>query len=150
MKQKTNAGIFLALLFSFAFIACKDEAKKEEPIKVEGFKIDVPAMPDYDAAMDPIKVEAQFLKLHKDTLGIKLYEVVLNPGDSVGIHNHPDHVIYVAQGGTLRLYSSDGKFQESELPTGAAMIAPYQSHYGKNIGSTTVKLVVADIYRPRG
>lgn len=149
MKQKTNASIILVLLMAFAFFACNNETKKEEPIKVEGVKIENQDMPAYDAARDPINVEAAFLKLHKDTLGIKLYEVTLNPGDSVGIHNHPDHIIYVAQGGKLRLYSSDGKFQESELPTGAAMIIPYQTHYGKNIGNTAVKLLVADIYRPR-
>jgi hypothetical protein len=47
------------------------------------------------------------------------------------------------------LYSEDGKSQDAELPTGTAMVAPAQSHYGKNVGTTIVKLVVADIYRPR-
>jgi quercetin dioxygenase-like cupin family protein len=150
MKQKTNASIFLALLMAFAFIACNNEAKKEEPVKVEGVKIENPSMPAYDAALDPVTVEAAHLKMFKDTLGMKLYEVTLNPGDSVGIHNHPDHVVYIAQGGKLRLYSADGKSEDSEFPTGAAMIAPAQSHYGKNIGTTTVKLIVADVYRPRG
>jgi quercetin dioxygenase-like cupin family protein len=149
MKQKTNASIFLALLLTLAFIACKEEPKKEEPKVVEGFKIDTTAMPAYDAALDPVTVEAAYLKMFKDTLGVKLYEVTLNPGDSVGLHNHPDHVVYVAQGGKLRLYSADGKSQESEMPTGAAMMVPAQSHYGINIGTTTVKLIVADIYRPR-
>jgi quercetin dioxygenase-like cupin family protein len=150
MKQKTNTSGFLAFLLTFIFISCKNEAKKDEPIKVEGVKIETPSMPAYDAALDPVTVEAPFLKMFKDTLGIKLYEVTLNPGDSVGLHNHPDHVLYVAQGGKLRLYSDDGKSQDSELPTGAAMVAPAQSHYGKNIGTTTVKLIVADVYRPRG
>lgn len=148
MKQKTNAIIFLVFLMTFVFIACND-AKKDEPQVVEGYKIDTTAIKTYDPAMDPVKVEAAFLKMHKDTLGIKLYEVTLNPGDSVGMHTHPDHVIYVAQGGNLRLYSEDGKSQDTELPTGAAMVAPAQSHYGLNIGTTIVKLVVADIYRPR-
>lgn len=149
MKQKTNASIFLVLFMTAAFIACNSEAKKDVPKVVEGFKIDTTAMNTYDPAMDPVKVEAAFLKLHKDTLGIKLYEVTLNPGDSVGMHTHPDHVIYVSQGGNLRLYSEDGKSQDTELPTGAALVAPAQSHYGLNIGTTIVKLVVADIYRPR-
>jgi quercetin dioxygenase-like cupin family protein len=150
MKQKTNASILFVLFIGFAFIACDNEAKKDEPKKVEGFKIEFPEMPAYDAAMDPLKVEAAFLKLHKDTLGIKLYEVTLNPGDSVGMHTHPDHIVYVVQGGTLRLYSGDGKFQESAMPTGAAVVVPYLSHYGKNIGNTIIKLIVADIHRPRG
>jgi quercetin dioxygenase-like cupin family protein len=149
MKQTTNANSFIALLLALAFISCNNEAKKDEPVKVEGVKIEAPSMPAYNPDMDPIIVEAAFLKLHKDTLGIKLYEVTLNPGDSVGLHTHPDHVLYVAQGGKLRLYAEDGKSQDTELPAGAAVIAPAQSHYGLNIGQTTVKLVVADIYRPR-
>lgn len=148
MKPKTNAIIVLTFLMAFVFIACND-AKKDNPIVVEGFKIDTTALKTYDPAMDPVNVEAAFLKMHKDTLGIKLYEVTLSPGDSVGLHAHPDHIIYVAQGGNLRLYSEDGKSQETELPTGAALVAPAQSHYGLNVGKTIVKLVVADIYRPR-
>lgn len=149
MKQKTNASIFFTILIAIVFVSCKNETKKDEPPKTGTAKTETVAMPAYDPAMDPVNVEAKFLKMHKDTLGIKLYEVTLNPGDSVGIHNHPDHVIYVAQGGTLRIYSQDGKLQDAELPTGAAIVAPAESHYGLNIGNTTLKLVVADIYRPR-
>jgi len=148
MKQKTNSIIVLAFLIAFVFIACNED-KKDKPIVVEGYKIDTTALNTYDPAMDPVKVEAAFLKMHKDTLGIKLYEVTLNPGDSVGIHTHPDHVIYFAQGGKLRLYAKDGKSEDIEVPTGAAIFSPATSHYGKNIGSTKVKMIVTDIYRPR-
>ena len=99
--------------------------------------------------MDPVNVEAPFLKMIKDTLNVKLYEVTLNPGDSVGLHTHPDHVLYLAQGGTVRLYNKDGKSQVAELPTGAALLLPSETHAGINIGTTTIKFVVTDIYRPR-
>ncbi|HJS53296.1 MAG TPA: cupin domain-containing protein, partial [Chitinophagaceae bacterium] len=145
----TNASIFFTFLISIVFISCKNETKKDEPPITDVAKTETVSMPAYDPAMDPVNVEAKFLKMHKDTLGIKLYEVTLNPGDSAGIHNHPDHILYVVQGGTLRIYSKDGKRQDSELPTGAAAVIPAESHYGLNVGNTTLKLVVADIYRPR-
>ena len=149
MKQKTNASILFVLFIGFAFIACDNEAKKDEPKKVEGFKIEFPEMPAYDAAMDPLKVEAAFLKLHKDTLGIKLYEVTLNPGDSVGMHTHPDNIVYVLEGGTGVLTLKDGTIQAVEFIKGMGMLGGPATHSGKNTGTTTIKLVVADIYRPR-
>ena len=147
MKQKTNASIFFTILIAIVFTSCKNETKKDEPSTTDVVKTEI--MPAYDATLDPVNVEAKFLKMHKDTLGIKLYEVTLNPGDSVGIHNHPDHVIYFAQGGKLRLYAKDGKSEDVEVPTGAAILSPTTSHYGLNIGTTPVKMIVTDIYRPR-
>ncbi|HLF45182.1 MAG TPA: hypothetical protein VI548_02080 [Chitinophagaceae bacterium] len=147
MKKKTNASIFLALLIPFFLIACNNEKKADEPEATEATT--TTAMPVYDPAMDPVNVEAPFLTLHKDTLGIKLYEVALQPGDSVGLHTHPDYVLYVLQGGTARLYSKDGTAQVAELPTGAAIVIPTETHSGINMGTTTIKLLVADIYRPR-
>lgn len=145
MKRKTYAIFMIAMSVCIAFMACK--AKTDESTTPGAAKTET--MPAYDAAMDPVNVEAPFLKLHKDTLGIKLYEVTLNPGDSVGMHTHPDHVFYVVQGGKVKIYSKDGEAQESELPGGTALIFPAQTHSGKNTGTTTVKLLVADIYRPR-
>lgn len=134
---------------AFIFIACNQQTKTEEPAKTDAAKSETPSMPAYDPAMDPVNVEAPFLKLLKDTLNIKLYEVTLNPGDSVGMHTHPDHTLYVLQGGTVRLTPKDGTAQVNELQTGMGVIFPTGTHSGKNIGTTTVKLLVTDIYRPR-
>lgn len=141
----------IALLTLFISSACNQAAKTDESAKADtvAARAEASTMPAYDPELDPVKVEAPFLTLHKDTLGIKLYEVTLKPGDSVGLHTHPDHVLYVAQGGTIKIYPKEGEPQTAELPTGAAMIFPAQSHSGINTGTTTVKLVVADIYRPK-
>jgi quercetin dioxygenase-like cupin family protein len=149
MKQKTNARFIPALLMTFAFIACNNEGKKEEPAKTDAAKTESVSMPAYDAAMDPVKVEAAFLKMLADTLNVKLYEVTVSPGDSVALHTHPDYVLYVLQGGTLKIYPKEGEPQVNELQTGMGVIFPTGTHSGKNTGTTTVKLLVADIYRPR-
>ena len=54
MKQKTNASIFLAFLMVFAFIACNNEAKKDEPAKTD--TLITTTAPARDPAMDPVKV----------------------------------------------------------------------------------------------
>lgn len=38
---------------------------------------------------------------HGDTLGIKMYIGTMEPSDSVAWHFHPDHPVYVMEGGTL-------------------------------------------------
>ena len=149
MKQKTNAGIILVLLMAFAFIACNPETKNEEPAKPDMVKTETPSMPAYDPAMDPVKVEAAFVKMLADTLNVKLYEITLNPGDSAALHTHPDYTLYVLQGGTLKIFPKDGEPQVNELQTGMGVIFPTGTHSGKNTGKTIIKLLVSDIYRPR-
>ena len=149
MNQKPNASIFLALLMSFVFIACNNE-KKDEPAKTDATKTETSSMPAYDPAMDPIKVEANFItKIFSDTLGVKFYEIVLKPGDSVAMHAHPDHLVYVVDGGMTELTSKGGTPQPVEFKTGMGLVTGPDTHMGKNTGTTTIKLLVADIYRAR-
>ena len=150
MKKTTKTSLLFAFLFAFAFIACKDEAKKDETAKTDAVKTETPAMPDYDAAMDPGKVEAHVIsKIMGDTLGVKFYELIIKPGDSVGLHQHPDHLVYVVDGGTVELKNKEGKATPTEFVTGSGVVTGPDTHSGKNTGTTTIKLLVADIYRPR-
>lgn len=150
MKHKTNASVFLALLMGFIFIACNNEAKKEEPVKAEEVKTETASTPGYDAAMDPVKVEANVIsRILADTLNVKFYELIIKPGDSVGLHSHPDHLVYVVDGGMVELKDKEGKAQPVEFKTGMGVVTGPETHAGKNTGTTTIKLLVADIYRPR-
>lgn len=112
-------------------------------------KTDTSSMFIYNAAMDPLTVGAKFSKLLQDTLNIKMYEFTINPGDSAELHTHPDHTVYVLQGGKLAVTFNGVNRQILELKTGDAFISPSLSDAGKNIGNTTVKLIITDIYRPR-
>ena len=149
MKQKTNASIILAMLMAIVFIACNSE-KKEEPAKTDAAKTESPTMPAYDAAMDPMTVEAaDITNKFADTLGVKFYEVDIKPGDSVAMHTHPDHLVYVVEGGMTQLMSKGGEWKPVEFKTGMGLVTGPDTHTGKNTGTTTIKLLVADIYRPR-
>ena len=149
MKQKTNKGIIISFLMLMILMACNEQSKKDEPVKKDVSSNETGTLPPYDPAMDPIKVESEFNKVLADTLNIKLHEVTLQPGDSVGLHTHPDFSLYILQGGSLKIYPKEGEPQILELETGMGFIFPTVSHSGKNIGTTTIKLLVSDIYRPR-
>ncbi len=79
-----------------------------------------------------------------------MYEFTLKPGDSAALHTHPDHSIYVLQGGKLAVTFQGSGRQIMDLKTGTGFISGPLSDAGKNIGTTTVRLLVTDIYRPRG
>jgi beta-alanine degradation protein BauB len=149
MKQKTNLRISLFLLMVISIIACNEQPKTVETEKTEVSTTDTNSLPAYDPDMDPVKVEAAFNKVLADTLNIKLHEVTLNPGDSAGMHTHPDFTLYILEGGTLKIYSKEGEPQVLELKTGMGFIFPTVTHSGINIGKTTIKLLVSDIHRPR-
>ncbi len=55
------------------------------------------------------------------------------------------------QGGKMALYMREAGRQDTlTFPTGMAMVSGSLTDSGKNIGSTTIKMLVTDIYRPRG
>ena len=149
MKQKTNLCIILSLLMVITILSCNEQPKKDETPKTDVPKSETTPLPAYDPAMDPVKVEAAFNKVLADTLNVKLHEVTLNPGDSVDMHTHPDFTLYILQGGSLKIYPKSGEPQVLELKTGMGFIFPTVTHSGKNIGTTTIKLLVSDIHRPR-
>lgn len=104
----------------------------------------------YDPAMDPLTVGAAFSTKLGDTLNMKMFEVSIKPGDSVAIHTHPDHSFYVIEGGTLEVNIQGVGKQIFELKPGMGWIGGPLTDFGKNIGTTTVKWVETDVYRPRG
>lgn len=134
-------------------ISCKQPTttseKKDNDTTQVASTTDATPMPAYDPAMEPLTVRAQICKLLHDILGIKMYEFTLKPGDSAVLHAHPDHTVYVLQGGKALISFNGAAPQEMELKTGMGFISPSLKDYGKNIGTTTIKLVVTDIYRPR-
>ncbi len=107
------------------------------------------SMPDYYPAMEPLTVGSAFAKKLSDTLNTRMYEFTLKPGDSAALHTHPDHTVYVLQGGKLAVTFQGMGRQIMDLKTGDGFISGPVTDAGKNIGNSTIKLLVTDIYRPR-
>ncbi|MEO5985004.1 MAG: cupin domain-containing protein, partial [Ferruginibacter sp.] len=148
MKKVFQTILIAASVF---FTACKNPETGTEKSKVDTITTatteNKSSMPDYDPALDPWNVEAPFGKKFGDTLGIKMFEVTLKPGDTVPLHRHPDYTLYVVQGGKIAITTEGKGRQEIDLPTGAGLVNPTTTHSGKNIGKTTIRLLVTDIHR---
>lgn len=154
MKQiKTSIYFFLAVPL-FSLFNCNQPATSSEKSDKDTGTITARTgtsfMPAYDPAMEPLTVGAKFSKKLSDTLGVKMYEFTMKPGDSASLHTHPDHAVYVLQGGKLAVTFQGMGRQIMDLKPGMGFVSGSLSDAGKNIGNTTVKLLIMDIYRPRG
>ena len=154
MKQiKISVYFFIVISILFQF-SCNDTATTSETNDMDTTSVasntDISAMPAYDPTMDPLTVGAQMSKKLSDTLDVKMYEFTVKPGESWGLHTHPDHTVYMLQGGKMALYMREAGRQDTlTFPTGMALISGPLTDSGRNIGNTTIKMLVTDIYRPR-
>ncbi|MDB5198527.1 MAG: hypothetical protein JWO92_490 [Chitinophagaceae bacterium] len=69
------------------------------------------------------------------------------PGQSTAKHSHPDHVIYVIEGGKGEFTAQDGTKQVRELQKGNVLINPATTHSFKNVGNNTIKVLVVEVKR---
>ena len=135
------------LLIALWLSGCNQTARTSENSSATIKSEEQTDLPAYDSSMDPYLVEGT--ERLADTLGIKMYITTMEPGDSIGWHTHPDHSVYVIQGGNLAVYFEGMEKQTMELPDGAAIINPSISDAAVNTGNTTIKLLTHDIYRSR-
>ena len=94
--------------------------------------------------IDPLVAASNVYKLLSENDRVRVLQVVSKPGDVAKMHHHPDHVVYAVKGGKAAL-TSGGKTQEMELKTGSAIFLEAQDHEMKNIGKTTIDLIVMEL-----
>jgi hypothetical protein len=104
MRLGNTSAYFLVAILMLVLVSCKDkaatsEANGKDTASVSTTNRDTATLPVYDPAMDPVRIGGPMLKKMADTLGVKMYEFTVKPGESWGLHTHPDHTVYVLQGG---------------------------------------------------
>lgn len=105
--------------------------------------------PPFDTSRSVTTISPDLYKQLFDTLNIRILEGTYKPGDSSIIHAHPDFALYVLDGSTVELTSMDGNKQNIEFKKGMAVVLPAATHSAKNIGKTTLRLIVVEVNRPR-
>jgi quercetin dioxygenase-like cupin family protein len=102
-----------------------------------------------DATMDATKVAPNLYKVKSDSMGIRVLEIDYKPGQSSAMHAHPDGALYIINGGKSEFTNKDGSKQTLTLKSGEAMIAAAGVHSVKNVGTTTTKAILVEVYRQR-
>jgi quercetin dioxygenase-like cupin family protein len=154
MNQKPNHRFILALGIALSLIACNGGEKKEEPAattdSTSKAATDTVKAVVKEPATDAVTVAPDLYKLLADSLGISIIEATYKPGDSSVMHSHRDYAIYAIGGGTAAFYTKEGTRMVNEMKTGMINIRPEEFHSVKNIGKTTMHVLLVEVNRPKG
>lgn len=93
---------------------------------------------------DPLNVGKNVYKLVMENDRVRVLDLFLKQGDKVAMHYHPDHVIYVLNGGKAKLTSS-GKTDVMDMKSGQAIFLKALSHDAENTGKTDLHLLVVEL-----
>jgi beta-alanine degradation protein BauB len=97
-------------------------------------------------AQDPVKAASNvYKKVLLDNDQVRVLQVEFAPGEVAPWHWHPNHVIYALTGGKLEITDKDKPANVLDIKPGDTMYLPAVTHMAKNIGTTTVKLVVTEL-----
>jgi quercetin dioxygenase-like cupin family protein len=99
-------------------------------------------------AQDPTKVGPEVYKSVFENERIRVNEITFKPAAKIAMHQHPDHVVYWLSGGTLRIFSPDGKHMDVTAKAGEVVWLPATTHSAENIGATEIRAVQVELKEP--
>jgi beta-alanine degradation protein BauB len=94
-----------------------------------------------DAAAATPKVAQRKL----DNERVTVFEHISEPGDREAIHYHHAMVVYVVQGGVLRISTPDGLTNDVEFKAGDVLFRQPVTHTTENIGSTRLHAILVEL-----
>lgn len=97
---------------------------------------------------DPLKVGPTIYTLVTENDRIRAMHATLGPGEAIEVHDHPDHLSYVLQGGKIEIAPEGGQKQELEIEEGQALWIPAEAHSARNVGDTEIKFLVLELKEP--
>jgi quercetin dioxygenase-like cupin family protein len=148
MKQKL---LLVIPVICLAFIiGCNNNGndEKAETNKEDSSSVQEPATENNTANLDATVVSPGHYKLLKDTAGLRIIEINYKPGETSGLHAHPQQAVYVIDGGKVELSDASGKKDTFDFKSGMAGLFPSATHSGKNIGNTNLLAVLVEVMRP--
>lgn len=97
------------------------------------------------SAAGPLEVAPDMYKLKFENERVRVMEVTFQPGQKIAEHSHPDHFVYVVEGGQLKISHPDGSAMDADLKVGDVVWINAESHWAENTGATVVRLLVTDL-----
>jgi quercetin dioxygenase-like cupin family protein len=99
-------------------------------------------------AQDAAQVSPKTVKVRLDNERVRVLEATSNPGDKEGMHSHPANVVYVIEGGTLRITTPDGKSSVVQFKTGDTIWREPVTHSAENVGTTRFHALIVELKKP--
>ena len=82
------------------------------------------------------------MKVILDNEKVQVIQVEYAPGQVAPFNYYPEHVAYVVSGGKMEMTEKGKEAKVMEINEGEAMYMPSSTEMFKNVGTTTVKLIV--------
>jgi len=89
-----------------------------------------------DAALDPLDVDPGRYKVLFENDRVRGLEFRDQPGEKVGMHGHPDRLIYSFGPWKRRFWYPDGRSEVVEGKAGEVKWSSALEHAGENVGTT--------------
>jgi quercetin dioxygenase-like cupin family protein len=99
-------------------------------------------------AQDAAQVTPKVVKVKLENERVRVLETISHPGDKELTHSHPANIIYVIEGGTLRITTADGKTKDVTFKTGDTLWREPVTHSAENIGKTTLHAIIVELKQP--
>jgi len=100
-------------------------------------------------AQDVSKVSPKNYKVVIDNDKVQVLDNTSNPGDKTAMHSHPDYLIYVLEGGTVKSTTQDGKSETLVFKKGQTLWRNATTHATQNIGKTKIHLLLVELKSPK-
>ena len=96
-------------------------------------------------AQDPVAESPDIYTVLFEDDDIRVMAVNIRPGERDQPHSHSRYMVYILEGGRLRMYPAEGASYESDLETSqTVLLEPVDQHWGENIGQTVVRIVAIE------
>ncbi|HJT99375.1 MAG TPA: hypothetical protein VJ696_13745 [Rhodanobacteraceae bacterium] len=92
---------------------------------------------------DGCSVEPKNCRILKENARFRVIDYTAKAGDKIAMHSHPDHVVYVLQGGRTKFTSENGKVTELDAKAGDVFINPPTVHASEHVEDIHVIIVEA-------
>ena len=86
----------------------------------------------------PVKAAPKFYKTKFENSKVRTFDFAVQPGATVPMDSHPDHLMYFTTQAKLDFTGSDGKVSHQKAKSGDVMWMESTSHSIKNVGRNTV------------
>ena len=152
MKLTKLLCLTFLCVIGMSIVSCEQKPKDPPPPPEAPAAPEAPQITEVytvDKAMNPLNVYRDKTKVYADSLNVQLYELILEPGDSIGLHSHLDHSIYVLEGGTATIWVGGTEPKEMSFTAGQGWLGGPLTDAAKNTGDTRIRLVITEIFRPR-
>ena len=97
-------------------------------------------------AQDFVKVAAQgTTKVLLENDQVRVIQIETAPGQATPWHSHPNYLMYALTDGKLEITDKGKPANVLDIKAGDSMYLAAVTHTAKNIGTTTLKLVVTEL-----